>query len=124
MNHLQALLSIASDLTAALSSEERYHRLLEALRRVIPYDAAVLLRLEGDHLVPIVAEGLTPDAMGRSFALREQPRLEIICRSDGPVTFPSDTELPDPYDGLLAHDHGEFTRIPRVSAARCAWETS
>ncbi|MCA9599823.1 MAG: nitric oxide reductase transcriptional regulator NorR [Myxococcales bacterium] len=111
MNHLQALLSIASDLTAALSSEERYHRLLEALRRVIPYDAAVLLRLEGDHLVPIVAEGLTPDAMGRSFALREQPRLEIICRSDGPVTFPSDTELPDPYDGLLAHDHGEFTRI-------------
>ena len=43
MNRLDAIVSIASDLTAALSSEERYRRLLGALRRVIPYDAAALL---------------------------------------------------------------------------------
>jgi len=111
MNRLEALVSIASDLTAALSSEERYRRLLGALRRVIPYDAAALLRLEGDDLIPIVSEGLAADAMGRRFKLKEQPRLEMICGSEEPVTFPSDSDLPDPYDGLLADDHGEFTRI-------------
>jgi len=111
MNQLDAIISIASDLTAALSSEERYRRLLGALRRVIPYDAAALLRLEGDDLIPTVSEGLSADAMGRRFPLKEHPRLEIICRSNEPVMFPSDSNLPDPYDGLLADDRGEFKRI-------------
>jgi anaerobic nitric oxide reductase transcription regulator len=111
VNQLDAIVSVASDLTAALSSEERYRRLLGALRRVIPYDAAALLRLDGEDLVPIVSDGLSADAMGRRFPLKEQPRLEIICRSDGPVMFPTDSELPDPYDGLLANDNGEFMRI-------------
>lgn len=35
MNQVDAIISIASDLTAALSSEERYRRLLRVLRRVI-----------------------------------------------------------------------------------------
>ena len=71
MNQLDAIVSIASDLTAALSSEERYRRLLDALRRVIPYDAAALLRLEEGELLPIVPEGLSADAMGRRFPLKE-----------------------------------------------------
>ena len=111
MDRLDTIVSIAADLTAALSSEQRYQRLLAALRRVIPYDAVALLRLDGDELVPITAEGLSEDAMGRRFRIREQPRLEIICRSPSPVVFPSDSDLPDPYDGLLADDHGEFKRI-------------
>jgi anaerobic nitric oxide reductase transcription regulator len=111
MGQLDVVVSIASDLTAALSAEERYRRLLIALKRVIPYDAAALLRIEGDELVPIVSEGLSEDAMGRRFALKEHPRLGIICRSETPIAFPSDSELPDPYDGLLANDHGEFERI-------------
>lgn len=111
MEQLDAIVSIASDLTAALSSEERYQRLLAALRRVIPYDAAALHRLEGDELVPIVSVGLADDAMGRRFRLKEHPRLEIICRSREPVVFPSDSELPDPFDGLLVDDQGEFKRI-------------
>jgi anaerobic nitric oxide reductase transcription regulator len=111
MRQLDTIVSIASDLTAALSSEERYRRLLAALRRVIPYDASALLRLEGNDLVPIVAEGLSADAMGRRFPLKEQPRLEIICRSREPVLFPGDSDLPDPFDGLLDDDRGEFKRI-------------
>jgi len=111
MDQLQAIVSIASDLTAALSSEERYRRLLEALRRAIPFDAAAMLTLDGDELVPVVAQGLSADVMGRRFARREQPRLEIICRSSQPVVFPSDSHLPDPFDGLLADDHGASTRI-------------
>jgi anaerobic nitric oxide reductase transcription regulator len=111
MEQLEAIVAIALDLTAALSSEERYGRLLAALKRVIPYDAAALLKLDGEDLGPIVSEGLSEDAMGRRFPLREHPRLEIICRSSAPVAFPSDSELPDPYDGLLADDRGDFTRI-------------
>ena len=111
MSHLNVLVSIASDLTAARSSEQRYHRLLRALRRVIPYDAAALLKFEGGALFPMASEGLSADTMGRRFALKEHPRLEIICRSKQPVIFTSDSPLPDPYDGLLADDHGEFTRI-------------
>ncbi|HNS96313.1 MAG TPA: nitric oxide reductase transcriptional regulator NorR [Polyangiaceae bacterium] len=111
MNQLDAIISIASDLTAGLSSEERYRRLLAAIRNVVPYDAAALLRLEDTSLVPIVAEGLSPDALGRRFALDEQPRLRLLCEATEPVIFPVDSELSDPYDGLLASDLGDFQRI-------------
>jgi anaerobic nitric oxide reductase transcription regulator len=97
-------------LTSAFRADERYRRLLEAFGRVIPYDASALLRLQGDELIPIVSTGLSPDAMGRRFALREHPRLEIICKSRTPVLFPADSALADPFDGLLA-DGGEFRRV-------------
>ncbi len=111
MDALDTIVSVALDITAGLSAEERYQRLLGALRRAIPYDASALLRLEGDALVPVVASGLSADALGRRFRLRDHPRLEIICRSEGPIRFPVDSELPDPFDGLLADDRGEFQRI-------------
>jgi anaerobic nitric oxide reductase transcription regulator len=102
MDILDILVSIAVDLTAALNTKDRYRRLLVALNRIIPYDAAALLRLEGDVLVPVAARGLSPDAMGRRYARSEHPRLDIICNSQEPVRFPADTALPDPFDGLLA----------------------
>ncbi len=111
MDSLQTLLSVALDLTAALTTGDRYGRLLEALGRVIPYDASALLRIDGDALVPVEARGLSEDALGRRFLLKEHPRLEIISRSSEPVRFPADTELPDPFDGLLAEAGGEFQPI-------------
>jgi anaerobic nitric oxide reductase transcription regulator len=111
MDALQPLLEIALDLTAALSAEDRYQRLLRAVHKVIPYDAATLLRLDGETLVPVASAGLTEDAMGRHYSLREHPRLEIICRSPEPVIFPSDTELPDPFDGLLQDDPRALTHV-------------
>lgn len=111
MSQLDVLVSIAHDLTSAFHAEERYRRLLHGLRRVIPYDASALLRLQGEALIPVVSQGLTPDAMGRRFVLREHPRLDIICKSKQPVLFPADSPLTDPFDGLLADDAGEFRRI-------------
>jgi len=104
MDMLDTLVAMTIDLTAALSAKDRYQRLLKALNRVIPYDAAALLRLEGDMLVPIAARGLSPDAMGRHYARSDHPRLDIICGSREPVRFPADSDLPDPYDGLLIID--------------------
>ena len=111
MSHLDTLVSIALDLTSAIHADQRYRRLLEALRRVIPYDASALLRLHGDELIPVVSCGLSPDAMGRRFALSEHPRLEIICKSTKPILFPVDSELADPFDGLMADDAGQFKRV-------------
>jgi len=111
MDQLDTLLDIALDLTAALSAEDRYQRLLGAVRRVVPYDAAALLRLDHDVLAPMAAVGLSEDALGRQYPLRENPRLEIICRSREPVFFPTDTDLPDPFDGLLEHDPRAHTGV-------------
>ncbi len=102
MDVLDVLLAIASDLTSALSATDRYRRLLEAVRRAIPYDAAALLRLEGSELVPVAAVGLDASALGRRFSRREHPRLELIASAEGPLRFPPSSPLPDPFDDLLA----------------------
>jgi anaerobic nitric oxide reductase transcription regulator len=101
MKALDTLLSIAVDLTATLSAKDRYQRLLKALGQVIPYDAAALMRIDGDLLIPMAARGLSQDAMGRHYARSAHPRLDIICNSREPVRFPADNALPDPFDGLL-----------------------
>src|SRR5678816_2648020 len=98
---LQALLEIAGDLTASLVAEDRYARLLNVIRRLVPCDAACLLRLDGKELVPVAAHGLVSSAFGRRFDRLDHPRLDVILRSKDPVQFPADSALADPFDGLL-----------------------
>ena len=98
---LTVLLEIARDLTRALAAQDRYARLLDAVCRAIDCDAACLLSLRGDVLYPMSARGLSPRALGLSFARREHPRLEIILSSASPVRFAHDSPLPDPFDGLV-----------------------
>ena len=111
MDTLDTIVSISLDLTAALNVKDRYQRLLESLNRIIPYDAAALLRMEADALIPVAARGLAPDAMGRKYNLREHPRLDIICHSKEPVRFPADTTLPDPFDGMLKSNADALSHI-------------
>jgi anaerobic nitric oxide reductase transcription regulator len=99
---LDVLLGVARDLTASLAASDRYSRLLEAVRRVIPCDAACLLRVDGDYLTPVAGFGLSSTALGRRYDRRAQPRLDVILRSTEPVRFPPDTTLPDPFDGEIA----------------------
>lgn len=113
VSQLDVLLSIAVDLTNALSAEDRYQRLLVAWRRVVPFDAAALLRLEDGALVPVAAHGLKPEALARRYGLRDNPRLQIICNSLAPVRFPADSQLPDPFDGLV---EGDPTALEHVHA--------
>jgi len=101
MDALKTLLAMAADLTAAISAKDRYLRLLESLKRAIPYDAATLLRVENNLLIPVATKGLASDAMGRQFDREDHPRLKIICHSEEPVRFEADSQLPDPFDGLL-----------------------
>jgi anaerobic nitric oxide reductase transcription regulator len=100
----RVLLELARDLTRSLAERDRYERLLTAMRRLIACDAACLLRLEGDDLVPVAGHGLTDEALVRRYPRNDHPRLDIILSSDGAVRFPVDSKLPDPFDGYLASD--------------------
>ena len=104
MDMLATLTAIAADLTSIMSAEDRYQRLLDVLHRAIPYDAACLLQVRDDTLIPLTSKGLTPDAMGRMYARKENPRLDIICGSAEPLLFPADSSLPDPFDGMVVSD--------------------
>lgn len=110
-NKLKTLVSLATDLTAAISAQDKYNRLLQGLQKVIPYDAAALLRYEEGTLIPIASRGLSLEAMGRRYDCREHPRLERICRAEEPVRFPSGSSLPDPFDGLLIKEEHALERI-------------
>jgi len=103
MDPIDILVRMALDITAEGSAEARYRRLLAALKRVIPYDAAAILRLEDGEMTLVAAQGLSADALGRRFRTADHPRLEIICQARDPVLFPADAPLPDPFDGLLEH---------------------
>jgi anaerobic nitric oxide reductase transcription regulator len=108
---LEALLEIGRDLTASLGSLDRYERLLVAVRRVLPFDAACLLRLQGDELVPLAAYGLVPEAIDRPYLRHQHPRLDAILRAPAPILFPHDSALPDPFDGLLTAEPHALERI-------------
>jgi anaerobic nitric oxide reductase transcription regulator len=98
---LESLLEIAQDLTSSLATEDRYARLLRAVRKFVPYDAACLMRLEGDQLVPVAGHGLRAAALVRRYERREHPRLDAVLRATGPLRFPPDSAMPDPFDGAL-----------------------
>ena len=104
METSKALLSIALDLTAALTASDRYERLLAVVRGSIPCDAASIMKVEADGLVILAAHGLVPEALGHRYSRHENPRLDVILGSLEPVVFTADSALPDPFDGLIAGD--------------------
>ncbi|MBX3025952.1 nitric oxide reductase transcriptional regulator NorR [bacterium] len=107
-----ALLNAACDLSADLEEQERYRRLLDHIREVIPYDSAAFLRLDGDgSLVPVAVNGLVPETVGRRFWPREHPRLQQILDAPGPIRFAKDLAAPDPFDGLLSCDASAAHRV-------------
>lgn len=91
---LEPLVEIARDLTASLAAEDRYSRLLAAVRRIVPCDAACLLRLEGETLVPLAGYGLADEALAQRYERREHPRLDVILRSQDPIRFPPTAPSP------------------------------
>lgn len=99
---MAAVIPLIDDLAVEMPAATRYQRLLAVLRRLLPCDAAALLRLEdGRQLVPLAVDGLSTDTLGRRFHLDEHPRLAQLLQQPGAYRFADDCDLPDPYDGLL-----------------------
>ncbi|SFC48414.1 transcriptional regulator, NifA subfamily, Fis family [Polaromonas sp. OV174] len=105
---LQALVPLVDDLSRELPDGERYRRLLESLRALLPCDAVALLRLDGAWLVPLAVNGLSGDTLGRRFRIDEHPRLRLLLEAGGPARIPADSQLPDPYDGLVLGLQGQL----------------
>ncbi|UOA07335.1 nitric oxide reductase transcriptional regulator NorR [Methylobacter sp. S3L5C] len=96
-----SLISMVADLSIRMSAEQRYQRLLQHLGRIFPCDASALLKFENHSLIPLAVNGLSEDTLGRRFIVSEHPRLARILASDQAVRFAADSDLPDPYDGLV-----------------------
>lgn len=95
------LARIALDLQQGISHRDRFQRLIHSLRELLASDASALLRYENGQFIPLAIDGLSQDVLGRRFKLIEHPRLEAIARAGDVVRFPTDSTLPDPYDGLI-----------------------
>lgn len=93
--------ALLADLAGELPSAVRLQRLVVVLREVFACSAVVLLRLDGESLRPQAAVGLAHEVLGRSFLLAKHPRLAQILAQREPLQFAAESELPDPYDGLL-----------------------
>ncbi|WP_293638436.1 nitric oxide reductase transcriptional regulator NorR [Polaromonas sp.] len=105
---LQVLVPLVDDLSRELPDSERYRRLLEAMRALLPCDAVALLRLDGDWLLPLAVNGLSRDTLGRRFKIDEHPRFGLLLAAGGPLRIAADSPLPDPYDGLVEGFHGQL----------------
>lgn len=98
-------LDITQDLNSALTRQARFDTLLTTIREVLKCDASALLLYEDQHFKPLAINGLAKEVLGRRFSIEQHPRLEAIARAGDIVRFPSDSHLPDPYDGLIPnHD--------------------
>jgi anaerobic nitric oxide reductase transcription regulator len=111
MNNIDIVTRLAAQLTTAIDHEERHHILLKAFDELVGGDAVALLRIDGEILTIVACMGLSPDAMGRSFKLKDHPRLDVICNSKEAVVFPSNCSLADPYDGLIGIDGSAAARV-------------
>ena len=107
----QALQRIAIDLTEGLRAADRYQRLLEVVRSVLPCDAVALLELRDGELIPLAVHGLSPQVLGMRFVPAEHPRLHEILNRAGPVRFPASSPLPDPFDGLVEGEPHALTDV-------------
>ncbi|RYU48018.1 nitric oxide reductase transcriptional regulator NorR [Aliivibrio finisterrensis] len=101
----KVLLQIALDLSSNLSSDLHYQRLISSIHQVFPCDASALFVLDHDGILkPVAVQGLSAAVLGRSFPPKIHPRLQAILESKHPVRFESNSDLPDPFDGLLLVD--------------------
>ena len=97
----EALAKIAIELQSDIGHPDRFSRLISTLRQLLGCDASALLRYEAHQFIPLAIDGLSKDVLGRRFHIEGHPRLEAIARAGDVVRFPADSDLPDPYDGLI-----------------------
>ncbi|PMK03493.1 nitric oxide reductase transcriptional regulator NorR [Vibrio sp. 10N.261.55.A7] len=102
------LVEMTIGLASGLNNQDRFNKLLDAIRKTIQCDSVVLLSIQGDTLTPLAMQGLTRDTLGRRFIVHEHPRFEAICNSVAPVRFDASSSLPDPFDGLLLDHEGDL----------------
>lgn len=98
---LETLTELTMAIQHGLQGRDRFTHLINAIHHALRCDATALLRYENQQFRPLATAGLAPDVKGRRFTLDAHPRLEAIARAGDVVRFPAESDLPDPYDGLI-----------------------
>lgn len=102
------LSELAINLNQQGSNSNRFSNMLNILRKLVNSDAASLLVFRGQKFIPLATSGLAQDVVGRRFDIHQHPRLQIIARAGDIVRFSSDSDLPDPFDGLIPNHDGKI----------------
>jgi len=93
----EALRDTAASLTSSLDSETVMNRILDNIGRVIPYDAAHILMIEGDSCRVRYWRGTTPDheAQFKSYRVPlSAPDIQEMLRTGRPILIPDTTTFP------------------------------
>ncbi|MDG4868590.1 nitric oxide reductase transcriptional regulator NorR [Guyparkeria sp. 1SP6A2] len=101
LHSLRELLARLADGDDDQALSRHWQSVLHALVGDYPADASTLMVMDDGILRPVAVLGLNDEVRGREFTLEEHPRLAAIAAHPGVCRFPPDTDLPDPFDGLL-----------------------
>jgi transcriptional regulator with GAF, ATPase, and Fis domain len=120
---VKPVIDYVADLKAIASLTTQPHRLertlgsaLRSLGQVIPFDLAVLYRLDGDVLVPAAADGALDSEAIRRHRLRlvDFPMLTRALDHGRPMALTEQhhaSDEGDPYDGVLDLPHGHACMV-------------
>ncbi|VFS04746.1 anaerobic nitric oxide reductase transcription regulator [Citrobacter koseri] len=96
-----------------IGHQDRFQRLITTLRQVLECDASALLRYEGRQFIPLAIDGLAQDVLGQALHSGRAPATGSHCPCRGMwCVFRPDSDLPDPYDGLIPDQ--ESLKVPRL----------
>ena len=121
VDYTRDLLELARLLADAADTRAVLRHALEALREVVPYDLAAVLRLRDDRLVVEVATGplAGPAVLRHEVALPRFPTIQRALETRRPIPLEAhhhDSDEGDPYDGVLDLPHGHSCMVIPLSA--------
>src|SRR5262252_1413601 len=107
-SNLRAIVSAAVEVTSRHDRDAVLDGILGELERLVPFDMATVMRLEGNELRVLAGRGFRREISlaGLRFMRGQNPRLDRTLAAHGTVRF-LDPDEADPVDGLVDHtlDH-------------------
>ncbi len=94
------------ELFKEIPSLERLQRLVDVVQEIFQCGAVALLKLEGNALSPIATKDLVSEASERKFNINQHPCFNALINSPSAQSFPINSPLPKPFEGLLIHQAG------------------
>ncbi|GII23096.1 diguanylate cyclase [Planosporangium mesophilum] len=112
----ETLRAAMGELSATLDPDEVMHHLLRAVTRLLPGDAAALLRPTGDRVALVVGFGSEQlsAAAGRTFSADNDTALADLAHLTGPYVAAGDTGWNGPLGALLGRPRS-WLAIPLIS---------
>lgn len=95
-----------------LGQRIQFENYLNIIHHVIPFDVATVMIHVDEKLIPLATSGIKLSDLKKYYDIKANPRLDIIANSDGPIKFPFDSKLPEPFEAV-------FTQIKKEKIHSC-----